>query len=146
MNVTTQKRAQQSTAAELGFKPISGYLGNVLFVLDDGTDHNHRRTMNLLRKVDLRLTVYQEILPLLISDINLKKELEGKRFRLAVREGTEKKIMPSDLYTVEGGGELVKVRRSDENPENVVAVFNGSPRRLIVLYPAKRSSLNGGLF
>ena len=98
--------AQQ--ADKNGFKPVKGATGKILYILKK--EATHPDSMKLLSEAGLRPMTYQELLPLLMEDEQLRNTLKGKQFWLA-GQGIEKE----GVFTINEKGELRDITK-EENP------------------------------
>ena len=112
--------APQASEARFGdFKPIAGSTGTTLYVLQK--EANHSMSMKLLSDAALRPLTYQEILPLLTKDEQLKNALKGKWFWLA-GDGMEKE----GIFTIDEKGELREIGKKEKlSVEQKVRVWPG---------------------
>ena len=102
-----------------GFRQVKGATGKTLYILEK--EANHPESMKLLSEAGLRPMTYQELLPLLMKDEQLRNALEGKQFWLACK-GIEKE----GILTINEKGELRDITK-EENPsaERKVRVWSG---------------------
>ena len=113
--------AQQ--ADKNGFKPVKGATGKILYILKK--EATHPDSMKLLSEAGLRPMTYQELLPLLMEDEQLRNTLKGKLFWIA-GQGMNK----NGIFTIDEKGELVPLPqgffKKKTSVEQKVRVFSGN--------------------
>jgi hypothetical protein len=92
--------------------------GSTLYMLQQEADHP--QSMKLLEEAGLRPYTYQEILPILMKDEQLRNALKGKWFYLA-GAGIDKE----GIFTVDEKGELKEIGKEEIPVEQSVCVFSG---------------------
>lgn len=112
--------APQASETRYGdFKPVAGSTGATIYVLQKKA--NHPKSMKLLSDAGLRPMTYQELLPLLMKDEQLKNALKGKWFWLA-GQGMEKE----GIFTINEKGELREITKKEKlSVEQKVRAFLG---------------------
>ncbi len=105
------------------FRQVKGATGKTLYILEKRA--NHPDSMKLLSEAGLRPLSYQELLPLLMEDEQLRNTLKGKRFWIA-GQGMNK----NGIFTIDEKGELVPLLqgffKKKTSVEQKVRVFSGN--------------------
>ncbi len=102
------------------FRQVRGATGKTLHILEKRA--NHPESLKLLSEAGLRPMTYQEILPLLMEDEQLKNALKERWFWIA-GQGMKKE----GVFTINEKGELRDITK-EENPsaEQNVRVWSGN--------------------
>ena len=122
------------------FRQVRGATGKMLYILEK--EATHQDSMKLLSEAGLRPMTYQEILPLLMEDEQLKNALKGKRFWIAGQS-----MKKEGVFTINEKGELRDITK-EENPsaEQKVRVWSGNQPLSFVVYSDDYAAFFGGRF
>ena len=130
--------AQQ--ADKNGFRQVRGATGKTLYILEK--EANHSESMKLLSEAGLRPLSYQELLPLLMKDEQLRNTLKGKWFWIA-GQGMYKRGM----FTINKKGELREIAREEKpSAERKVYVWSGDQPLSFVVYSDAVAAYDGRRF
>ena len=134
------KRSEINPKAKIDAYKCS-YCGSV-YKFRAGKEANHSESMKLLSEAGLRPLSYQELLPLLMKDEQLRNTLKGKWFWIA-GQGMYKRGM----FTINKKGELREIAREEKpSAERKVYVWSGDQPLSFVVYSDAVAAYDGRRF